>query len=136
MSYDIELCDPVSHETLELDFPHQMRGGTYVLNDTKEAWLNVTFNYSGWYYRSGVFPDEKGIRSIYGKSGAESIPILQQAIHTLEAMDEDRSEEEIEEHEKHGATGYWMPPRKNAIKPLYQLLSMARMRPDGVWKGD
>lgn len=136
MSYDIELCDPVSHETLELDFPHQMRGGTYVLNDTKEAWLNVTFNYSGWYYRSGVFPDEKGIRSIYGKSGAESIPILQQAIHTLEAMDEDLSEEEIEEHEKHGATGYWMPTRKNAIKPLYQLLSMARMRPDGVWKGD
>lgn len=136
MSYDIELCDPITHETLELDAPHQMRGGTYALNGTKEAWLNVTYNYASWYYQPGVFPGEKGIRTIYGKSGAESIPILEQAIHTLETMEEDLSREEIEEHEKHGATGYWMPTRENAIKPLYQLLAMARIRPNGVWEGD
>lgn len=136
MSYDIELCDPISHETLELDFSHQMRGGTYAMNGTKEAWLNITYNYADWYYKPNVFPDKKGIRSIYGLSGAESIPVLENAIRTLETMEEDLSQEEIEEHEKHGATGYWMPTRVNAIKPLYQLLAMARMRPDGVWKGD
>lgn len=29
MSYDISLTDPVTGETLELDAPHHMRGGTY-----------------------------------------------------------------------------------------------------------
>ena len=24
----------------------------------------------------------------------------------------------------------------NAIKPLYQLIAMAQLRPDGVWDGD
>ncbi len=31
MSYDISLVDPVTKETLELDAPHQIRGGTYAL---------------------------------------------------------------------------------------------------------
>ena len=26
MSYDIRLCDPVTHETLEVDSPHLMAG--------------------------------------------------------------------------------------------------------------
>ena len=29
MSYDISLVDPVTKETLIMDSPHQMRGGTY-----------------------------------------------------------------------------------------------------------
>ena len=32
--------------------------------------------------------------------------------------------------------GYWVATRENAIRPLYQLLAMAQMRPDGVWEGD
>lgn len=31
---------------------------------------------------------------------------------------------------------YWEPTAGNAIKPLYQLIAMAEMRPDGVWDGD
>lgn len=46
MSYDIELCDPITGVALELDAPHQMRGGTYALGGTREAHLNVTYNYS------------------------------------------------------------------------------------------
>lgn len=38
--------------------------------------------------------------------------------------------------EGQGATGYWMPTRDNAIRPLYQLVAMAMIRPDGVWDGD
>lgn len=146
MSYDISLCDPVTGEALLLDSPHQMRGGTYAIGGTAEAWLNITYNYSRWYYKPGVFPDRgkckdfydglTGIRSIYGLSGAESIPVLEKAIHSLEELEEDLSSEEIEEFQSQECTGYWMPTKANAIKPLYQLLAMAKLRPDGVWKGD
>lgn len=140
MSYDITLTDPVTKETIHFDSAHDMRGGTYALGGTTEAWLNITYNYADWYYKPGVFgPTEeksKGIRAIYGLSGAESIPVLQKAIAALQAMTEDISDEERNQCEEQGATGYWMPTRENAIKPLYQLLAMAKMRPDGVWDGD
>lgn len=153
MSYDISLRDPVTKETIEFDSPHHMRGGTYALGGTAMAWLNVTYNYAPWYYKDGVFPNRgeitfeysdggthtencEGIRSIYGLTGAESISVLTHAINMLEDMDEDISEEEKKEYEEHGASGYWMPTRENAIKPLYQLLAMAKMRPDGIWEGD
>ena len=31
---------------------------------------------------------------------------------------------------------YWEATAANAIKPLYQLIAMAKLRPDGVWDGD
>lgn len=117
-----------------------MTGGTYALGGTTEAWLNITYNYSQWYYKDGVFPDKgdgaSGIRSIYGLSGADSIPVLQHAISALESMDEDISEEKMKKCKEQGVSGYWLPTRQNAIKPLYKLLAMAKMRPDGVWEGD
>ena len=140
MSYDISLRDPVRKETIHFDTPHQIKGGTYAVGGTSEAWLNITYNYSRWYYREGVFPDNgedyRGIRSIYGLSGAESILILENAIKALEDMDEDLTEEEIRNYEEHDIKGYWLPTRENAIKPLYQLLAMAKMRPDAEWDGD
>ena len=32
--------------------------------------------------------------------------------------------------------GYWAPTEGNAKLALIQLLTMARMRPDGIWAGD
>lgn len=140
MSYDISLCDPITGETLETESTHMMTGGTFTVGGTRELWLNVTYNYADWYYRPDVFPiiegESKGIRAIYGLTGAESIPVLKKAIDTLKKLNEDISEEERTELEKHGTTGYWMPTKENAIRPLCQLLAMAQMRPDGVWAGD
>lgn len=140
MSYDITLNDPVTKETIQFDTPHQMAGGTFCVGGSTEAWLNITYNYSRWYYKDGVFPvkneEKEGIRTIYGMSGAESIPVLENAIKMLENMAEDLTEEEIKEYANGGAGGYWTPARTNAIKPLYQVLAMAKMRPDGVWDGD
>lgn len=140
MSYDISLVDPVTKEDLQMDAPHQIKGGTFALGETTEMWLNVTSNYARWYYRGGVFPikdgEKQGIRTIYGMSGAESIPVLKNAINILENLIEDISDEDRKKHEQHGATGYWMPTRANAIRPLYQLLAFAHLRPDGVWNGD
>ena len=97
-----------------------MHGGTYALNGTKELWLNVTYNYGSLYYRPDVL-GEDGIRTIYDKTGLESIPILTKAIA---ALGDETSED------------YWEPTEGNAKRALYILLTMAKMRPDGVWKGD
>ena len=139
MSYDIYLTDPVSRDPIELEEAHYMRGGTYALSGTTRTWLNITYNYANWYYRPGVFGEtakNEGIRTIYGLSGAESIPVLKKAIAALESLTVDISEEDRRNCEKQGTTGYWIPTRANAIRPLYQLLALAQMRPDGTWEGD
>lgn len=118
MSYDISLCDPVSKEVLEVDTTHHIHGGNYVLGGTTELWLNITYNYGGHFRR--VLGDE-GIRSIYGMTGAESIPVLKAAIAQL---GDDVS------------TDYWEDTEGNAKRALCGLLAFAQMRPDGVWEGD
>ena len=148
MSYDIYLKDPVTNETIEFDTPHQMRVGTYQLGGCTEAWLNVTYNYSKYYYDAtegddrffGILKDDNGvskfqqprnlgIRGIYGKTGAESIRMLHDMICRIEPMPDEKCDNPE-------VTGYWKPTANNAIKPLYQLIAMAQMRPDGVWDGD
>ena len=100
MSYDIDLCDAVTGEPLELDAPHHMRGGTYAVGGSTQASLNVTYNYAQHYRRAfaprpatdadarhGAIDDGKvlGIRSIYTLTGAQSMPVLQAAIAALGA---------------------------------------------------
>lgn len=118
MSYDIFLRDPVTHKTLETDAKHEIHGGMYCVGGTTELWLNVTYNYADHFYR--VF-GEGGIRSIYGMTGAESIPILEKAISQLS---DDVSD------------NYWDATEGNAKKALCGLLAFAKLRPDGVWTGD
>lgn len=118
MSYDIRLCDPVTKETLVTETPHQIAGGTRCLGGTDEMWLNVTYNYSVHFKR--VMGDG-GIRRIYGLTGAESIPLLKDAINML---GDDASDD------------YWQPTEGNAKQALCGLLALAQLRPDGVWEGD
>jgi len=134
MSYDIELVDPVTKATLELDAPHQMKGGTYALGGTRLCELNVTYNYAEHFRR--VFGDENvelsgfdaifgggetGIRRLYGMTGAQSIPVLTAAIAQLgDEVNDD----------------YWKATEGNAKRALCQLLTLAQLRPDGVWAGD
>ena len=42
---------------------------------------------------------------------------------------------EVERYEGH-SDNYWESTAANAIKPLYQLMCLAKMRPDCVWDGD
>lgn len=37
MSYDIELKDPVTHETIMFDSPHIMFGGTYAAGGSRKC---------------------------------------------------------------------------------------------------
>lgn len=178
MSYDIYLKDPVTGETAEV-LGHLMRGGTYVADYhpesrtftpalNTEAHLNITYNYGSYYYE--VYK-EKGIRSIYGMSGFDSIPVLEKIISFLEKKykkngkwittrrsrtifyDANGNEiedlfaimhkitpvrkEEVEFDISEGETSdYWQPTAANAMRPLYQLLALAKMRPDCIWDGD
>lgn len=120
MSYDIYLCDPVSKDTIIVEEAHFMRGGTYEIGGTKELHLNITFNYGHIYRRDDVL-GENGIKSLTGITGAQSIPILQKAIAVL---NDDINPD------------YWTATEGNAKRALCQLLSMAYMRPDGVWEVD
>ena len=137
MSYDIELVDPVTEETLELDAPHHMRGGAYAVGGTTRSRLNVTYNYYPQFIRvfdalteprpkapAWMREDEapvKGVRTIYGLTGAESLPVLDKAISML-ADDVDPD--------------YWKSTDGNAKLALLQLRALAAMRPDGLWSGD
>jgi hypothetical protein len=118
MSYDIELIDPITKEPIELDEPHHMCGGTYALGGTTRAHLNVTYNYGAIFRR--LLGDE-GIRTIYGKSGADSIPLLENAAAQL-GDDVD--------------SNYWKATDGNAKRALLQLAALAKMRPDAMWAGD
>ena len=118
MSYDIELVDSVTGETLTLDSAHHMRGGTYQVGGTMEAHINITYNYAKHFY--DVFGD-KGIRFLYGKTAAETIPHLKEGAGCLK---DDKSDD------------YWEATEGNAKAAILQLLALAEMRPDGTWRGD
>lgn len=140
MSYDITLKDPVTHEVIEFDEPHQMKGGMYAIGGTKEAWLNITYNYANYYYDAAEGddrffgklwydePKNLGIRGIYGKTGAESIPMLHEMVERIKHMPDEECPADCK--------GYWKPTAENAVRPLHYLIAMAKMRPDGIWDGD
>ena len=190
MSYDIMLKDPVTGKTIEINEPHFMRGGTYQVGGSKELWLNITYNYSDYYYEAtegdprfahdevteyyfdgteGPVETRYGIRGIYGKTGSDSIPMLEDMIGriemkykkngewitgkrkvtryyddkgecdlTLAIMDSRKYREETKEEDWYEGpdSDYWKDTAANAIRPLLQLIAMAKMRPDGIWDGD
>lgn len=118
MSYDVYLMDPVTKKTVEFTFKHDMKGGTFCAGGSNTAELNVTYNYSTILHR--VLPPN-GIRSLYGKTGAESILLLKKAIDSLK---DDVNPD------------YWTPTEGNVKQALNYLLAFASMRPDGIWNGD
>ena len=119
MGYDIYLNDPVTKEPIQFDKPHNIFGGNMIVGGTAEAWLHITYNYSAHFKLA--FGNDNGVRGIYSKTGAESIPILKAAIDDLQDNVSDN---------------YWDATEGNAKRALCGLLAFAQMRPDGVWNGD
>ena len=70
-----------------------------------------------------VYKDEKG-------NVVDSIDAIFSNIKVAE-------KEEIEFELSEGPnTDYWQDTAANAIKPIFQLIAMAELRPDGIWEGD
>lgn len=161
-----------------------------------DAHLNITWNYGKYYFEvtegdprfahdeisayyadgtTGPIKTEYGIRGIYGKTGAESLPMLKDMITMIEDKYKDKDgnwitterkksryldpvtkkeldiykdilshsppcEYNTEEYTVSVNEGpnddYWESTAANAIKPLYQLIAFAQLRPDGIWEGD
>ena len=126
MSYDINLLDPITKEVIEINDAHFLRGGTYKVGGSKELTLNITYNYSKILHRviqPKNTPSEykTGIRSLYGITALEAVPILEAAISNLkDDVDED----------------YWKVTEGNTKRALNNLLTMCKMRPDAIIDGD
>ena len=100
---------PVKHVmtggTYQADYDEQTTR-TFSAKPISEAWLNVTYNYGRYYYdatdgdsrfahdeisayyadgTTGPVKTEYGIRGIYGKTGVESIPMLEDMIERIKA---------------------------------------------------
>ena len=169
---DLPLKHVMTGGTYQADYDEQTR--TFSAKPISEAWLNVTYNYGRYYYdatdgdsrfahdeisayyadgTTGPVKTEYGIRGIYGKTGVESIPMLEDMIERIKAKykpagkevdfyyalhhrDECSSEDYTEDISEGPCDDYWEATAANAIRPLYQLIAMAKLRPDGVWDGD
>jgi hypothetical protein len=51
----------------------------------------------------------------------------------INCVREDEIEIEVNEGDTHD---YWLHTAANALRPLYQLVALAKMRPDCIWEGD
>lgn len=118
MSYDLNLRDKKGN-VVRFKKPQDISGGTYALGGTTEAWLNITYNY-GQIFRKVL--GEKGIRTLYGMSAIESMPLLKKAISKL---GDDVSD------------NYWDATEGNAKEALKNCVRLAQLSPaNSVWDGD
>lgn len=126
MSYDISVVDEHG-DMIELPEKHDIIGGTYAIGGTTFATLNITYNYSDFYYKH--IDKDNGIRAIYDKTLQEAIPMLDSAIEALG-------------DEKPWTRDYWAPTAGNARAALENLREIARRcleaYPDKkmFWDGD
>lgn len=115
MSYDINVVRSKDKSMVHLKSKHVIHGGMYAIGGTDEAWLNITYNYSEWFYKLWPKHDDNnggGIRSLYGRPIDEVIEELGQAIGILKGEpDED----------------YWAATEGNARDALFKLKLICEM---------
>jgi hypothetical protein len=119
MSWDVSIVDRNTNEVLNLKASHNLRGGTYVLGGTTEAYLNVTYNYGDIFRK--VLPKvdgSDGIQSIHKMNSKDSIPLLKNAVAKLR---DDKSD------------NYWEATEGNAQAALLNLIELAEKAPEGIW---
>lgn len=128
MSYDIELINKKTKQPLLLSQPQYIRGGTVkakldendnlVQTKETEASINITYNYSHYYVEANrddrrffkqeanaegnVTENSAGIRGLYGKTAAESLPMLRDMIERIKKkyMDQETGEWSVTKRKK------------------------------------
>lgn len=124
MSWDFDLCDPVTKECLSAEEKHMIAGGTFCVGGTTEMTLNITYNYSDIINKKmkqleiGKEDSYSYAHYIHGKTGAETIEPLKKIIASLK--------DDVE-------NDYWKATEGNAKRALYGLLAFSQLRPDGIW---
>lgn len=145
MSYDIDIVNRNNkEEILQMQSSAFIRGGTvpaecdewgnlHQVRQT-EAHINITYNYGKYYYEATEgderfaheeeYSDEKkveyGIRGLYGKTPAESIPMLKDMIKKIEEKYKDEHGEWLVT--KRERTHYFYPDGSECKDPFYELV--------------
>lgn len=91
MSYDFTLKNKKTGETLTMPIKYNLYGGTYEIGGTNKCWLNITYNYSKYYYEASEndnrFRLQDGsngaLNALEGISGLDSIPLLNDLINRI-----------------------------------------------------
>ena len=157
MSYDINIVDLSTGETIETADPHHIAGGTYQVGGTTRLWLNITYNYSRFYYRAETLGEST---KIYGEKPVNGcLPVLREeygGIPGLEHLSVSQARERVlrainalrdEDIDEHGnpyqpietfdggmlhAASYWAPTERNARRALKNLLAILLLAPDNA----
>ena len=146
MSYDINIVDPTTGETIETADPHHIAGGTYQVGGTTRLWLNITYNYSPFFYRADTLGESTAESEIIESGGIYSLQYLtiQQArervLHAInnlrdEDIDSDGNPYEAIatfDRDKLQASNYWAPTERNARRALKNLLAILLLAPDNA----
>ena len=120
MSWSVSLCDPVSLEVAELDFPGYLSAsGIFVPPSRREVWITVTSNYDDIYRREDVL-GPLGLHKLDGMMALDSVSVLTKAIRSL--------------HDDLRALDYWQPTEGNAKRPLLYMLNASKIFPSGLWE--
>ena len=154
MSYDINLKDATTGMVSKVKnfimfggtVPVKEERGMLFQTEQSDARVNITYNYAKYFY-AVTEGDERfaqtrdcsgdvkyGIRGIYGKTGAESIPLLNIMIERLNTRYKDENGSWFEGEGM--TTDYWEPTAANAIRSLQQMIMLAKQCPDSIWEGD
>jgi len=113
MSWWVYLED---HNRKPCNVPVHREGGTHVLNGTQDAELNITYNYSKFYY---LYLDSEGLRWLNERKAKSTIDALEYAVGML-GTDQDPD--------------YWKGTRGNAGHALSILLNWAKLYPEAVFR--
>lgn len=155
MGYGIYINDPETGEVIEIDEPHHIIGSTYQLGGSTELHLNITYNYSPFFYRKETLGESTEVMRDTGKGymetvepelggiyGLQHITIPQarervlRAINALRDADIDAEGKPYEPiqltNEVLLTTNYWAPTERNARNALKNLLSLLLLAPDNA----
>lgn len=111
MSYDVDLLDD-DGEVVNIETPHT-EGGTHTIGGDSRATLNITYNYSDYYYN--LLDEDDGLWAIDGDRAEEWIETFEQAVDEL-GTEQDGD--------------YWAETPGNAGYALNVLLKWMRENPD------
>ena len=94
--------------------------------------------YTGVTHKMGEVHDGAATMDWMSQEKERGITITSAAITAYWNYNNIKHTVETEEYEisEGDTTNYWEDTAANALRPLYQLIAMARIRPDGVWEGD
>ena len=114
MSYWVYLRDATGDS---VEAPHHAEGGTFAVTGMPVAELNVTYNYSQYFYNT--LDADDGLRWLDGKTAKDAVPVLKQAVARLGTNQSD---------------DYWEATEGNAGHALSILLDWANQHLDATFE--